>query len=305
MKTRCTFLLVIFSCLLNIVESSAQQVFIPDANFRAYLQTNYPSCMSGNNLITNCSGITSVSFLDISNKSISDLTGIEYFTAVVTLRCQNNLISDLSPLLNLGNLKSLNIEGNQLVTITALPMALTNLVIYNNQFNTLPTLPTNLQYLYCGYSQLTTLPALPSTLIYLDCAYSKLNSLPSLPNGLCELYAINNTISCLPNLPTCSTFSSDIGTTICQTSAVFNTPSNSNSLFYPNPFTSTIEIKLVDTFSKKTSIYVLDMNGKVCEMHTNATNEDVIQMGAGLNPGMYIVEIETNDTVERIKIVKQ
>jgi hypothetical protein len=38
---------VLFLSLLITKNAVAQNVYIPDANFRAFLQTTYPSCMSG------------------------------------------------------------------------------------------------------------------------------------------------------------------------------------------------------------------------------------------------------------------
>ncbi|MEP3837438.1 MAG: T9SS type A sorting domain-containing protein [Algibacter sp.] len=51
--------------------------------------------------------------LDISNKNISDLTGIEYFTDLETLYCQNNKLTNLDLSLNTA-LTYLNCSDNQL-----------------------------------------------------------------------------------------------------------------------------------------------------------------------------------------------
>ena len=52
-----TLLLALFM-IINFA-TKAQFVTIPDANFVAYLQANYPSCMSGSLMDTTCTSITS------------------------------------------------------------------------------------------------------------------------------------------------------------------------------------------------------------------------------------------------------
>lgn len=60
--------------------------------------------------------VINIQKLDISNKNISDLTGIEYLTSLETLYCQNNKLINLDLSLNTA-LTYLNCSGNQLETI--------------------------------------------------------------------------------------------------------------------------------------------------------------------------------------------
>ncbi len=72
-------LTIILTVLIAItINSNAQNVFIPDINFRAFLNANYPSFMVGDSLIPD-SAATLTETLNCSNKNIADLTGIECF----------------------------------------------------------------------------------------------------------------------------------------------------------------------------------------------------------------------------------
>jgi len=70
------------SLALAAFTADAQFVTIPDANFRAWLVQNHPSCMNANQeMDVNCvDGITSV---DVSFKNISDMDGIQYFDGLL------------------------------------------------------------------------------------------------------------------------------------------------------------------------------------------------------------------------------
>ena len=63
----------------------------PDANFRAYiLEQDY-----GADGVLTSTELSKVTYIDVSSRNISDLTGIEYFTALTFLNCSYNSLSDL------------------------------------------------------------------------------------------------------------------------------------------------------------------------------------------------------------------
>ncbi len=107
------------------VPAKAFLVNIPDANFRTYLQTNYPTCFVGAQMETTCSGITSATVMDVDNSGITNLTGLEYFTSLRSFTCGNN----------------------QIMSLPALPASLLYLYCYYNQLTSLPALPVGLLYL--------------------------------------------------------------------------------------------------------------------------------------------------------------
>ena len=179
--------------------SSAQYVTIPDTNFVAYLQANYPSAMIGNQMDTTDGSILNAYFLAFSNLSIQNLDGIQYFDALVYLWCPNNLISSLPTLPSM--LRELRIDYNQLVTLPALPDSMVYLDCSYNQLTTLPALPTSIKNLWCDSNQLTTLPTLPGSLLQFGCSFNQLTSLPSLPGLISFLNCAFNQLASLPSLP--------------------------------------------------------------------------------------------------------
>ncbi|MCH7535027.1 MAG: T9SS type A sorting domain-containing protein [Bacteroidetes bacterium] len=150
-------LILLFLLFLPLL-STAQVVNIPDANFKAYLV--------GNNFInTNGDGEIQVSEASVftgqifcANSGISDLTGIEAFTALTYLSCQGNLLTNLNVSSNIA-LLMLQCSGNLLITIDV-----SNNILLNElhcQINSLTSLDiTNnpaLWFLWCNNNSLTSL----------------------------------------------------------------------------------------------------------------------------------------------------
>lgn len=194
----------VIALLLSIAAlSKAQTVTIPDANFVSYLQTNYPGCMSGNQMDTSCAAIRNAQYMDVYNQSISDLTGLEYFINLKGLNCGFNSLSSLPALPD--HLQSLECNYNLLTYLPPLPNTLCSLHCNNNLLTVLPALPPNSidDYgfgfsLQCGNNQLTGLPALPQRLYYLFCENNNISCFPTLPAG--AYYNLgSNPFTCLPN----------------------------------------------------------------------------------------------------------
>lgn len=222
MKTNHLAILTLSVGLLLIGPSRilGQSVYIPDAAFRTFLETNYPNCMSGGNLDTQCSEVVNETILDVGALGIADLTGAQYFVNLQVLDCASNLLTelvtplpttledlrcnanDLTQLPTLPNgLVHLRAGGNDLTQLPGLPSSLFNLSVAENNLTSLPSLPINLNTLTCDGNQLTTLPTLPESVSYLECSQNMLVELPDLPNGLISLWAGNNQLDCLPVLP--------------------------------------------------------------------------------------------------------
>ena len=179
--------------------SKAQWVTIPDANFVAWLQTIYPTCMNGMLMDTTCSGIVNDINIYCQNQNFSDLTGIQYFDNLLVLDCSNNQITNLPALPN--SLMNLYCNNNSLTSLPSLPNSLTSVHCWYNSLTSLPSLPNSLYEFMCSYNSLTSLPALPNSLATLDCRNNSLTILPSLPDSLNQLSCSNNSISSLPSLP--------------------------------------------------------------------------------------------------------
>jgi uncharacterized repeat protein (TIGR01451 family) len=180
--------------------ANAQWVTIPDPNFVLFLQENYPTCMNGDQMDTACTEIVNESYLSCQYLNIDDLDGIQYFSGLEYLDCDNNNLTYLPELPNL--LSALSCSFNQLTSLPELPNSIIDIDVENNQLTSLPELPTSLYYFKCIYNQLMFLPELPTSLYGFDCSYNQLTSLPELPDSLFTIDCASNQISTLPELPT-------------------------------------------------------------------------------------------------------
>jgi len=88
---------------------------IPDSNFETALENLGYDNVSGDGQVPTAL-IETIIDLDVSNNSISDLTGIENFSALKGLRCNHNAIQDLD-LSALSDLRFLSCLGNQLTSL--------------------------------------------------------------------------------------------------------------------------------------------------------------------------------------------
>ena len=149
----------------------------------------------------NKKAIEEVTSLDIEDKKLTDISGIEYFTNLTNLYCSHNQLTVL-PVENLTNLTRLSCYKNQL---TELPVGnLTNLTRLSCSYNQLTELPveslTNLTSLYCDNNQLTKLPV--ESLTNLTSLYCDNNQLTALPVGdltqLTDLTCSYNQLTALP-----------------------------------------------------------------------------------------------------------
>lgn len=152
----------------------------PDANFRNYLLSLYPD-----GYLTQYD-IANMTSLNVSNKGISNMKGIEYFTALKELRCWANSFTSLNLNSNTeltyldcapnSSLTTLNVSNcSKLQTVYCYSTALTGLTITGK-----PNLTrldchncTSLKFIYCYNDNLTTLNVTGCTALErLDCYYN-------------------------------------------------------------------------------------------------------------------------------------
>ena len=172
MKTTLLFLSAFLSASLF-----GQNVNIPDANFKAYLIGNSEINTNGDTEIQVSEASAFTGGIDCSFENISDLTGIEAFTALTVLYCDNN------------QLTSLDVSSNTALTqLYCLENNLTSLDVSNN---------TSLLGLNCNYNQLISLDV-NTALTELGCGINNLSSLDLSQNtNLTLLYCADNQLTCL------------------------------------------------------------------------------------------------------------
>jgi hypothetical protein len=235
MKKMIIYFLIILFCLdqmcVNVNAQSIKKVYIPDANFRYFLNLIYPGFMdiSGDSLLVDKAATFTDTFSCI-DFGIKDLSGIEYFVNITELDCGYNELSELPDLSKNSALEGLFCSVNKLTSlpdlsqnialrnincavnfITNLPdlslnKSLNTLFCSGNPLASLPDLSFNkdLDTLICVSDHLTTLPDLSalSSLTYLDCSDNNLTYLPDLSaiTNLNYLDCSNNFITYLPDL---------------------------------------------------------------------------------------------------------
>jgi Leucine-rich repeat (LRR) protein len=167
------FILLLFTNLLN-----AQNVFVPDDNFeQALINLGYDSGALNDSV--QLSMIINLTSLNVSYKEIKDLSGIEYFEKLVTLYCNNNLLTNLDLTQNFS-VKNLVCHNNLLTEIKlGLKLDLNTLSCNNNKLEHLDLRGAlNLQRLDCFANSLSELDlSVNKKLTYLDVSNNQLTSL--------------------------------------------------------------------------------------------------------------------------------
>ena len=197
------------------------QVYIPDANFKAYLVGNSAINTNGDGDIQVSEANSFSGIIVCSNLNISDLTGFEAFTVLTYLNCEGNQLSILDVSQNTA-LTYLNCEDNQLTNldlsnntalieskcqgnqITSLDLsqnsALTTLNCRSNQLTSLDVSQNSaLTSLDCYGNQFISLDVSQNTALqYLDCYFNQLTSLDVSQNTvLIELNCYSNQLTSL------------------------------------------------------------------------------------------------------------
>lgn len=180
--------------------SVAQNVNIPDANFKAYLVGNTSINTNSDTEIQVSEAAAFNGTLVCNDLSISDLTGVEAFTNIQQLFIRNNNISsvDLSQNTGLINLYAAN---NQLQTLDVSQNVLLNtLECHTNQITSITFgANTNLAAIYCYLNQLTSIDLSNLTnLSLLSIGNNPLTSLDVSANtNLYNLGLLNNPLTSL------------------------------------------------------------------------------------------------------------
>ena len=158
-----------------VVGTAINEENFPDEKFRNWILAQ----KYGEDGALTAEEIAAVTEINVSNKSISDLTGIEYFTALTSLNCEGNPLTSLDVSNNTA-LTELDCSYNQLTSLdVSNNTALTSLNCDGNQLTSLDVSKnTALTLLDCSWNQITSLDVSKNTaLTKLDCSYNKLTLL--------------------------------------------------------------------------------------------------------------------------------
>ena len=198
-------LLLITICISTI--SFGQYTSIPDPNFeQALIDLGHDDVIDGQVLTSNISGVT---YLNVSNKNISDLAGIEEFVGLVNLDASYNSLNHIE-LSTLQNLEVLNLYSNNLdsLSIDSLKESLIFLDVSNNNLSTFEWIDNGvwtqgislypLNTLLLGSNQLTSLIIEGTEISTLNIAHNLLSDVDFSTNYyLTTVYCQNNLFSTL------------------------------------------------------------------------------------------------------------
>lgn len=290
-----------FFLFLVFMTSKAQIINIPDNNFKNALINDLVADINGNNIFdsnvdTNNDGeiqiseAESVLKLNIANKNISSLNGIEYFTNLTELRCEENNLTEL--------VLSHNLE-------------LYNLFCNDNQLSNLNVINCiNLNRIHCNYNNLTELDfSLNSNLYAINCDDNQLTSL-NVKNGnntnLFQMWCDYNTnLLCIQvdnvtysnNATNWVKEDSAMYSEMCENLSIEDVLNSKSIKLFPNPVKNTLSIETTEDI---TNIKIYSINGKLLIQEKNNLNIDLSK----LDKGLYFIQFYINEEIVSKEIIK-
>lgn len=172
MKKFILSLSIVFIFLIGF--SQGEIVNIPDTNFKAYLVGN-ATINTNNDTEISIAEAEATDIMNCYNKSISDLTGINYFVNLTRLDCESNLLTSLD-VTGLTSLNTLICNNNKLIELNVSGLSkLTSLHCGENNLSKLNiSILDKLQYLICDQNRLTSLIVKSENLVSLTCFQNQL-----------------------------------------------------------------------------------------------------------------------------------
>ncbi|MEN9442088.1 MAG: hypothetical protein RLZ33_2165 [Bacteroidota bacterium] len=256
--------------LLISFDFFGQSTLIPDPNFEQALIDANIDTDGLNGTILNADAEQIIGDLDVSNKNINDLTGIEAFVNLSTLNCSNNNLITLDLSVN-TELIAISATSNNLTDINLTNIqALNVLDIADNQLDSLDfSSHPDLWWLMCYTNNLTYLNiSTNSNLEYLSCAENQLTGNLDISN----LYNLQFFV-CRANQLSSITLSyhGDMSTFNCQNNSITELDL---STCYP------LEEVMVD------SNELIALNIK------NGMNNYITDFRANGNPNLYCIQVD-------------
>ena len=180
-------------------EIEIDETNFPDDNFRSYISSNFDADSSGS---LSESELEAVTYISVSSGTagISDLTGIEYFTALQSLSCYNNSLTNLDLSRNTA-LEYINCSGTGISNLDVSGLTqLKKLYCDNNDLSSLDISSClALEELYCNDNNLIELDVSNNpNLKKLMCNNNSISTLDVSNNSLItDLYCNNNELTTL------------------------------------------------------------------------------------------------------------
>ncbi len=303
------FMLFLMIALTSRVHATPARIEIggtfKDYNFRHYIETNFSNLITrenGKEYLT-AEAIAKIKVIDINGnngKKYSNLTGIEYFTELEELYCNNNNLSNLN-VTNFTKLRILHCEDN-------------NLAYLNLNSN------TQLRELYCQNNKLTSLNLEKNQILMeLNCRDNKIKSLELKNNHYVKNITCQNNELAYLGLSLCS----ELQSLYCYNNQLKTLNlSNSRKVTYISCESNQLEslnvsfcsaLAIMDCSSNKLTALDVNHNPKLTSLicHTNlltglsVRNNPVLAELYCYNNNFYNLEVCENGTLHKaIKAAK-
>ena len=329
---------VITTWLLFLAPVRAQLVFIPDPNFRSWLNDAIPGSIDEDGFLD--TALPTVQTFDTTGLAINwepyDLTGLEYLTGLdfLYLHCngRDGVIPAFPP--SLTWLAVIRYTGSQL---PAIPAGVERLYVENGQLAVQPQYPESLRFLQLSTLDLSTIGPFPASMTQLRLlfVFPWLEEMIGLPEGLDTLlvsgFAENVNFclpqlpdemtflggdvlegapfDCLPNVPTNAAFHSNWplppvcdNDDVCALSNGLDDDLGPLRVAGPNPVR---DMLVVHRSSKKLSFMtIMDATGRVVWAQP-ALGERVLVDVSGFSPGLYTAFSASGRSSDTIRFVKE
>jgi len=142
-----------------------------------------------------------VTHLNFSNNYISSITADQLPSTLIEIIGNNNNLYQIEDLTKCSQLKTVNLNNNELCYISSLPDSLIHLYINKNLISVINKLPPYLYEFDCSHNVLEYLPNMSSTLNTLKCNNNYITHLPKLNHTSLEnLDCSNNNLQFIPEL---------------------------------------------------------------------------------------------------------
>ncbi|MDO5986794.1 T9SS type B sorting domain-containing protein [Flavivirga amylovorans] len=278
-------MLVLLSCI-----GISSQTLIPDNNFEQRLiDLGHDSGPLDGSVPT--ANIASIIDLDLEGFNISDLTGIQDFSALEILNCQSNNLANLDVTQN-TNLFQLFCNNNQLTNLDVTQN--TSLEILWCHFNQLSNLNVtqnpNLRAFVCGNNMLTSLDVTQNLNIRdLVCDNNLITSINTSQNNRLNIFQCGNNLLTDLNLSN----NLNISFLTCENNQLSNLELSVNSLLtnLNCSFNQLTELNL----SNNSNLIELDCsNNNLCRLNIrNGNNSSITLMDFRVNPDLNCVVVDT------------
>ena len=273
----------------NAIYSENCIISIPDSNFeQALIDLGHDDSIDGMVAVENINSVTS---LNIPNKNISDLTGIEGFTALEFLGVNDNNLTTVD-LSNNTSLNNLSIFRNQLIALDV--SSNTSLFRINCDFNRITALDlslnTSLRDIACGTNNLTMLNVKNG---------NNANVTFFVANNNPDLQCVEVDDASNPRVGTGAFFidSNVIFSENCSTSLSVNELEELTFSLYPNPSKGSVSIDVLE----KATLIVYTFTGKEVLKRNLFVGKNQLN-DLNISTGMYLFKVvsQSKSSVKKV-----